>query len=66
MAAGLLLVAGIANLVAVVDEDGADDRGRVRSPGGRRRGSCRSVVFRALPTTAIKTVVVVWQIITQV
>lgn len=62
----LVAVLVIAELVAVVDEDGAGEEDGARSAWWHSWSSCRNLIVKALPLTAIKTVVVVWQIVTQV
>lgn len=56
----VVLVGLVSDLVRVVDDNAT------RTVWGRRRSDCRRFVKKAFPLTAIKTVVVVWQIVTQV
>lgn len=56
----MVLVALVSDLVRVVDDNAP------RTDWGRRRMDCHRFVKKAFPLTAIKTVVVVWQIVTQV
>lgn len=56
----LVVTLAIADLVRVVDEDGA------AAPSWKTRMvSCRDRILRAVPLTAIKIVLVSWQIVTQ-
>lgn len=50
----------VSDLVRVVGDDGSG------TAWGRRRLAGRRFISKAFPLTAIKTVVVVWQIVTQV
>lgn len=64
----LIAIAAVAYLVGMVGEggDGDRDEGGARLSLARKWSSCRAVIVKALPLTGIKTVVVVWQIVTQV
>lgn len=62
----LVAIAGVADLVTVLDEDGEGQEDGARSGWRQRWSSCRLVMAKVIPLTAIKTVVVVWPIVTQV
>ena len=62
----MIAVAVVSDLVGVVEEASEGGEDGTRGVWGRNWSSCRAVVVKAVPLTAIKTTVVVWQIITQV
>lgn len=62
----LVAVVVIADLMRVVDERSDVGEDGAQGVWEHRRSSCHRVLVRAFPITAIKTVVVVWQIVTQV
>lgn len=61
----LLVVLTVVDLVKVVP----DNNNNASPHGGKwqsKLSSCRDRIWRAVPLTAIKTILVVWQVVTQV